>query len=548
MEERKAAYRPVYHPQEKVIQQSSWLTSGTFYACLLGAVIIIPWYAWMGDQGNIANSYLDMSGTWFAIFGLVATAGLPSALAQQVEKYNAMSEYKTSQRLFARSLQINLGLGLLTAGAMFLLAPFLASISGGGEDLAVILRYMSAALIVFPVMRGLQGYYQGSQDLFPIGLSQLVWQVLQGIYLLVSSFFILLVFQANFRTAVIQSVFATFIGVAGALIMLLLFWQKEQQHLESLATRSLDKVESSIQVILWEGFLGAMPYVLVGAGLFVYKLMDQLTFIPVMAANTNYSETQLLNLYALFRANPDRVAIIVVAAAGALLLRYLPSLMERVAKQQKREVVRFISIHLQRFSFVMLPVIFWLLLNARSLYTLLYGANALGTRVLIVALITSFVAGFALVMAFLLQSLQQAKPALYYWLGGFVLKGLLQLPLIELLEVYGPYLATILGLVLTSALSYRKIKKTTKSNYQLAFRRFLLILGLVLAGWLLTLGVQQLSYRWLNPDSRLHALLICLITGLFNSGLYVYVTLKIRLAEKLLGAKAKSWRKTLRIK
>lgn len=548
MDERKAAYRPVYHPQEKVIQQSSWLTSGTFYACLLGAVIIIPWYAWMGDQGNIANSYLDMSYTWFAIFGLLATAGLPGALAQQVEKYNAMSEYKTSRKLFIRSFQLDLGLGVLAAGAMFFLAPFLAGISGGGTDLAVILRYMSAALVIFPAMRVLQGYFQGIQDVFSVGLSQLVWQVLQGIYLVVSSFFILLVFQANFRTAVIQSVFAAFVGVAGALIVLLLFWQKEQEQYESLAMRSLDKVESSIQVILWEGFLEALPYVLVGGGFFIYKLVDQLTFIPVMRGNTNYNEAQLLNLYALFRANPDRVAIIVVAAAGALLLRYLPSLMERVAKQQTREVVRFISIHLQRFSFVMLPVIFWLLLNARSIYTLLYGANALGTRVLIVALITSFVGSFALITAFLLQSLQQAKPALYYWIAGLVLKGLIQAPLIHLLEVYGPYLATILGLILTSALSYRKIKKTTKSNYQLAFRRFLLISGLVLAGGLLTLGVQQLSYRWLSPDSRLHALLICLITGLFNSGLYVFVTLKIRLADKLLGAKAKRWRKTLRIK
>ncbi|MGG5317501.1 polysaccharide biosynthesis C-terminal domain-containing protein [Enterococcus sp. AZ072] len=548
MDNRKAAYRPVYNPKEKVIQQASWLTSGTFYSCLLGAVLIIPWYAWMKGQGNIANSYFDMSYTWFGIFGLVATGGLPSLLAQQVEKYNAMSEYRTSQRLFIRCLQISLASGVLAAGAMFFLAPFLAGVSRGGEDLTAIYRSMSLALVFFPVMRVLQGYFQGMQDMFSIGLSQLVYRGLHALFILLSSFFLLQVVQSNFRTAVIQSVFAASVGAVGALVVLLLCWQKDQERWKIQGMRSLDKMENSIQMILWEAFLEVLPYVLLGGGLLGYKLVDQLTFIPMMAAHTNYSNEQLLNLYGLFRANPDRIAVLPVAAAGTLLFRYLPSLLERIAKRQKREIVRFISIHLQRFVYLILPAVLWLMINVRPVYTLFYGANLLGSRVMNLVLLSSFVAAFGLFTALLLQSLELAKPALYYWIAGLVLKGILQAPLIELLEAYGPHIATILGLTLTCGLSFRKIKKATKSNYQLAFRRILLIVLLVLVCGVITIGVKQLSYHWLSPDSRLQALLICLITGLLNTGLYLYLTLKIRLGDRLLGARAKRWRKKMRIK
>lgn len=548
MDNRKAAYRPVYHPKEKVIQQASWLTSGIFYSCLLGALLTIPWYAWMKEQGNIASSYYDMSLTWFGIFGLAATAGLPSIVAQQVEKYNAMSEYRISQRLFIRCLQMSLGLGILAAGTMFLLAPILSNISGGGNDLTAIYRSMSLALAVYPVMRVLQGYFQGMQDMFSIGLSQLVYQGLRGLYVLFSSFFLLQVVQSSFRTAVIQSVFAVLVGAIGGLVILLLCWQKDQERWEIQGMRSLDKVETSLQIILWESFLEVLPYVLLSGGLLGYKLMDQLTFIPMMAAHTNYSNEQLLNLYGLFRANPDRIAVILIAAAGTLLLRYLPSLLERVAKQQKQEVVRFISIHLQRFAYLVFPTVFWLMINVRPVYTLFYGANLLGSRVLGMVLLIGFVAAFGIITALLLQSLELAKTALYYWIAGLVLKGIVQIPLIELLEVYGPQVATLLGLTLTGALSLRKIKRATKSNYQLAFRRTLLIVLLVLLCGLITIGAKQLSYHWLSPDKRLQALLICLITGVVNTGLYLYLTLKIRLADKLLGARAKRWRKNLRIK
>ena len=42
--------------------------------------------------------------------------------------------------------------------------------------------------------------------------------------------------------------------------------------------------------------------------------------------------------------------------------------------------------------------------------------------------------------------------------------------------------------------------------------------------------------------------MVCLVTGGIGSLLYFYLTLKIRLVDKLVGPQAKKWRRRLRIK
>lgn len=44
--------------QEQMVKGTAWLTAGNFISRLLGAIYIIPWYAWMGKHAAEANAYL----------------------------------------------------------------------------------------------------------------------------------------------------------------------------------------------------------------------------------------------------------------------------------------------------------------------------------------------------------------------------------------------------------------------------------------------------------------------------------------------------------
>ena len=39
-----------------LLKGSAWMTLGSIFSRVLGAIYIIPWYAWMGAHGNVANA------------------------------------------------------------------------------------------------------------------------------------------------------------------------------------------------------------------------------------------------------------------------------------------------------------------------------------------------------------------------------------------------------------------------------------------------------------------------------------------------------------
>ena len=79
-------------------------------------------------------------------------------------------------------------------------------------------------------------------------------------------------------------------------------------------------------------------------------------------------------------------------------------------------------------------------------------------------------------------------------------------------------------------------------------RRCVLILILTLLMLVVAVIVRQVSYLVLDPSSRWSALAICLLTAGAGGFVYFYLSLKIRLVDKLVGPQARKWRRQLRIK
>ena len=205
--------------QEKMAQGSAWMTLGNIGSRLLGAIYILPWYYWMGANGDKANALFGMGYNVYALFLMISTAGIPAAIAKQISYYNSREEYRTSQRLFLRALQLMAGFGVVTAGIMYIAAPWLATASGGGEELIPTMRSLSVALLVFPCMSVMRGYFQGNQDMKPFAISQIVEQIARVFYMLLATFIIMRVVEGDYTSAVTQSTFAAFIGVLASVLV-----------------------------------------------------------------------------------------------------------------------------------------------------------------------------------------------------------------------------------------------------------------------------------------------------------------------------------------
>ena len=283
--------------KEKMVRGSLWMTIGSVLSRLLGAVYIIPWYAWMGENGNVANSLFNKGYNIYALFLMIATAGIPGAIAKQIAHYNSMNEYGISQRLFKRSVVMMAGFGVLCAGVMYLLSPVLAE---GDENLIPVMRALSIAVLAFPSMSVIRGYFQGNQDMMPSAVSQIFEQIARVFYMLLMTFIIIKMMDGNYVDAVVQSTFAAFIGMLAAYGVLIWFYLKQKPKMDKLVAGSNNAVEVSENALVKEMIKEAIPFIIVGSAITMFKLVDQFTFERIMSGFTNYSKDQLSALFSIF--------------------------------------------------------------------------------------------------------------------------------------------------------------------------------------------------------------------------------------------------------
>ena len=63
---------------------------------------------------------------------------------------------------------------------MYVLSPVFANLSGGGKDLIPVMQSLSWAVLIFPSMSVIRGFFQGHNNLKPYAISQIAEQVIPG--------------------------------------------------------------------------------------------------------------------------------------------------------------------------------------------------------------------------------------------------------------------------------------------------------------------------------------------------------------------------------
>ncbi|WP_273450414.1 putative polysaccharide biosynthesis protein [Streptococcus ferus] len=533
--------------QEQMVRGAAWLTIGNFLSRLLGAIYIIPWYAWMGRFGAQANALFGMGYNIYALFLLVSTVGIPVAVAKQVAKYNTKNQKDTSFYLIREFLKLMLLLGAIFALAMYVFSPLMAAWSGGGEDLVRVMRSLTLAVLVFPAMSVLRGFFQGFNNLKPYAVSQIAEQLIRVIWMLLTAFYIMKLGSGNYVEAVTQSTFAAFIGMLASIAVLIYFLWKEKM-LSRVFSKKPDHVTVDTKSLVIETTKEAIPFVVTGSAVQIFQIIDQWTFSNTMSLFTNYSKASLDIMFAYFAANPNKLTMILIAVATAVSGTGIPLLTENFVKKDKKAAAHLVINNIQMLTMFLLPAILGSVILAKPLYTIFYGqSDQLALNLFIAALIQTLFLAFYTLFSPMLQALFENRKALIYFAYGLIVKLVLQIPCIYLLQAYGPLLATAIGLLVPIVLSYKQIHKVTSFSQTIVFRSNLLIAILTLLMGLLVALVTWGLGLVLSPDGRINSMIYILLVGTVGVAFYGYLTLKTRLLDKMLGSRAAALRKTFRI-
>lgn len=537
--------------QEGLVAGSSWMTMGSFISRLMGALYIIPWMAWMGDAhtANAAHALFQVGYTYYGLLLNLATAGIPSAISQQIAHYNSLGEYEISKNIYRRGLQIMMATGVVTAGILYFFAPQFSAQSPTASisDRIIVIRSLVPALLIIPSMSVTRGFVQGHGTMAPSAVSQIIEQFARVIFMLASVFIIRQIMSGEPLLAVSLSTFAAFIGAAFSYIYLVVRIKQNDTVLNRDPSESRNEIKISTNHLMGDIIKSAVPFIVIASGISMAQLIDQNTYDSIMNQYSNLTALQIQDTYAISHASANKLIMLLVSFGTSIAIASVPLLTQLVSSNDKHALRQQIENTILLLFFIMLPAAIGMGVLAEPVYAVFYGHSDFGTSITQISTIVAVLWSSYVVLSNIMKVVGHIKAIMLTLLGGMLLKLAIQVPFVSRFGAFGMHMTTIISFTIICGITIYLIHERVGLDMNRLVRRLLLLMILSavmgLVTWFTRLGLGQL----LQPEGRVAYLVILGLSAVVGGSVYGYLTLKTRLAEKLLGPKFERLRKKLRI-
>ncbi|CAJ2235387.1 putative polysaccharide biosynthesis protein [Fructilactobacillus sanfranciscensis] len=523
----------------QMLKGSAWMTVGSILSRILGALYIIPWRLILGASlFPLANSLYTQGYNIYSFALIVAVAGIPSAISKQVAHYNALNEYGVGVQIYKKGLSLAILMGIISALILWVAAPILTN---GDKNVIPVIHSLAWAVLVIPTMSLTRGFFQGYNNMAPSAISQFVEQLARVIYMLLSAFLVLKVMHGSWVTAVSQSTFAACIGAIFGFLVLVWFYWKNRNYYQGLIKNSNNKLSVPTNQLYCEIISQATPFIILGAGVTIFSLIDQFTFFHIMRFATNFSEEVLQINYAIFAGNANKLTMIVVSLASSIGITVVPLLSEAFTKKNKKALKDSFSNALVLFEFVMIPASLGMVAIAGPLNRTFYGTANMdfSSNVLAFSSIESIPIGLFVVVAAIMQGVSQNKKAVKLFAYGTLAKFVTQYPLVYLFGAFGTLMSTMIGFFLATWLMIRALKHEFGiEKNMLQYESVQIIFYSIVMYFVALVSVYGLNWffsLFTTPFSSIISLIVTGLASIFGAIVYAYFMLKTGLAEQVLG-------------
>ena len=215
---------------------------------LLGAALRIPIANKLGE----GMAYYNVAYTIYAIFLVLATAGIPVAVSRMVSEWTAVGNEAGARKVFITALKLMAVIGAAAFAICFFgadLIAFVIDIPGSQNSL----RSIAPALCIVPLLAAFRGYFQGQQDMRPTAVSEVCEQVVRVAAGLGLGFYL---YDEGLDIAAAGATFGAVAGAAaGMSVMGLIYWRRRRQCRKTAERLGDDvcnasaRTESSVEIL-----------------------------------------------------------------------------------------------------------------------------------------------------------------------------------------------------------------------------------------------------------------------------------------------------------
>lgn len=503
---------------------------------VLGLLYVIPFYALISDQARNLYAYA------YSVYGVfldLSVCGIPIAMSKIVSEYNALGYYETRERAFHIGRKLILAVGILTFVVLFVFAPqisylIIGDVSGGNtiEDISFVIRIVATAILVVPSLSVSRGYLQGLKILSVPTASDVIEQLVRVGVLIAGSFVVIRIFHLSDNIAVAVSVFA---ATLGALAALLFIYRKIRANRDSLGRdAAATEVELGISNhdILRKIIMYALPFVIINIIQSAYSTINMVTVVTTLN-DIGYSAVEAENTLSVITTWGPKLNTIITSIAMGITASLVPNISGAYVRGDMRDVSAKINQTLQILLFLTLPMTFGLWFLSGDAWTIFYGYDAFKISIFEVSVLTSITTSFYSILLDTTQVMNNTRITLGTLLTSFVLKAVLNVPMMHLFALLGlpanqaPTFTTLLiqaGVIFFLTYQLRRHFGVTYGRTLRVFVKVSLSVALMLIA---------LSIFWLvipiHPTSRTGAIIEAAVYALAGGGVYLLCAFKFKL-------------------
>lgn len=477
--------------KDSLIRGTIILAAAALIARFLGIFQRVPLDYMLEEAGG---AYFTAANNIYLLLLVVATAGIPSAISKMIAERHARGRIAEARDIYRAALLFGIVTGVIVSGALFALAPLLARDNPGAT---ASIRAIAPALLLFPVIAMMRGYFQGRQYMTAGAVSQIVEQILRVVSSVSLAFALYSWGYGDERIAAAASA-GTIFGAVGAFAVMLGYAVKlrradaADRWTAGAAARGSGR-SMRYGDIYREIFRLSVPIVLTSMTVQFFYYFDTQFFYRL--TESFYGSRGLTDAALdVLGMKAQTIAGIPPILAVALSQSIIPVISSAYATGNMREVSRQVSLVLRIVIFTGVPAALALTAAARSVTGLLYTPGGSG----VVAALT---AGTVLQIVMMttnstLFGLGRPRQAMYHTLTGMAVKAALSALLGPMLGVYGLILASTIGFLWIGGFNVLSIRKVVP--IAVLGRRWPPYAGAVLLASAAGFGVDEAGLRLLG--------------------------------------------------
>jgi len=497
---------------------------------IIGVLYVIPFYDIIGEKGGALYGYAY---NIYNMFLIISSAGIPLAISKITSEYETKKEYDKKNAMFEISKRVIYFFSFMSFFICFLFAKPIASLilgelSGGNtiEDVTFVIRCVSFALLIVPILSISRGYLQGHKYITASSLSQVIEQVVRIAVILIGSYVAIKILHIPLTYAVGISVFSACIGAIIGYIYLY-FKMRKVKNLKKIDLKTVSKEDKSEIIKKIIGY--SIPFIIINIANSIYNTTDMILLIRGLNI-IGYNAADIETISSIFTTWGSKLISIVNSFATGLVISLIPSLVAAYTIKNQKEVNMYFNKTLQVLLFIILPLTIFMSIFATQIWNVFYGDSYYGPIIFQYTILVAFLDSAYIMICSALQGLYKTKLIYIAVILGLLINLILDLPLIFLFNklgfypFYGAITATVIGYTVSLGIPLYSLYKKDNFSYKETFK---LIPKLLLSVLIISILALLLKSIIPTPNYRLIKIIYLGIMALVIFGVYYILNFKI---------------------